>query len=118
MGQPAGEVGLPRAHCGSEAAALHDIDVARRQRAATELVDAEAPGLAAHPHRLLQIGREVARRSVVYVAALRIDQPNPSRLQAEEAGDQFERALQRLLHARRAVQRLGHGTDDLQFTLR
>ena len=114
MRQSVRKVRLTRAHGRPQTAALHHIDVPRSQRAVAELLDAQTPS-AAHPQRLLQIRRQIARRRAVDVAGLAIEQPHPSGLQAEKVGHQFQSALQRLLHRRRAVQRFGDGADDFQL---
>src|SRR5205807_4697290 len=100
---------------GREAAALDDVDVARGERAVAELADAEAPRLAAHTRRLLQIRRQVARGGAVDVPRLRIDEPHPAGLQAEEVGDESERPVESLFDRRRAIQRLGDRADDLEL---
>ena len=93
------QIGLPRADCGAQTRALHHIDVARRQRAVAKFFDAQAPRTG-HPHRLLQIRREIAGRCAVHVTGVGIDKPHPPCLQAEKAGDELERAVECLLHCR------------------
>src|SRR5205807_1151573 len=113
MGEIARQLLAP--YHGSETAALDDVDVARGKRAVAELADAEAPRLAAHARRLLQVGRQIARGGPVDVPRLRIDEPYPAGLQAEEVGDESERPVEGLLDRRRAVERLGDRADDLQL---
>ena len=55
------------------------------------------------------------RGSVVYLVRLRVDQPDPSGLQVEQFGHQRQRARQRLLHIRRAIQRLRNRVQNHQF---
>jgi hypothetical protein len=63
--------------------------------------------VAGHADRLAKEGREILRRGAVETAAGRIDQPDPSRTQAEQIDDERQRRVQRALDVRRAVQRLG-----------
>src|SRR5438132_13463093 len=100
MREAAREVVLSRLDRRAKAAAFDDIDIARGERAIAELADTHAPRFAAHAHRLLQIRRQIARGSAVHVPRLRADQPYPSRLQAEQLGDEIECALERGLQRR------------------
>ena len=112
--QPLRLGGLRRFQRRREPAAPDHVDIPRRQLAALKELQAPAR-LAGHPDRRLQIRRKILNRGAVVAVRLRIAQPDPAGLDAEEIGHARERFAGRPLLGRRAVEGFG---DLLEHTQR
>jgi hypothetical protein len=104
--QPGRRRGLRRRDGRRQAAAFDDVDVARGQLTFSKQLEAPA-GAPGHAHRLLEIRREVLNGGIVEMTGVRLAQPDPAGLDAEQIDHAAQGFAGRALLGRRAVQRFG-----------
>jgi hypothetical protein len=114
MAAQALRLGRPRRfHGWREPAALDHVDIARGQLAALKELQAPARS-AGHPDRLLQVRRQILYGGAVEAVRLRIAEPDPTGLHAEEIRHAGKRFAGRPLLRRGAVERFGDLLEDPQ----
>src|SRR5207302_6047057 len=100
-----------------QSAALYHVNVGGCQLAVTKIIDAPAATSTSHSHALLQVWWQLAFCCQIEMMRVLVLEPDPTGAQSQHICDQTQRALQRLAHIGRRIQRLRDGADNSQLAV-